>query len=63
MSEVGSEASYWCSFAEAYMPRVVQAGLLSESEVGRWWAAQQEALRGGRCFAAANYYTMIARAV
>lgn len=63
VSEIGGEASYWRSFAEAYMPRVVQAGLLSQSEVDRWWSAQMEALRAGRFFAAANYYTMVARAV
>lgn len=63
VSEVGSEASYWVSFAKAYMPTVKQAGLMTESEVDGWWAAQEAALREGRFFAAASYYTMLARAV
>ena len=63
VSEVGASASYWVSFAQAYMPRVVQAGYVSAAEVDSWWEAQQQALREGRFFAACNYYTVLATAV
>lgn len=61
VSEVGGEASYWVSFANAYMPRIVQSGVVDEATVEGWWQAQTDALAAGHFFAAANYYTFLAR--
>ena len=61
VSEVGGAAPYWTSFAAAYMPRLVESGLVDEGVVAGWWEAQQQALREGRFFAAANYYTFLVR--
>lgn len=61
VSEVGGKASYWVSFAEAYMPRIVQSGVVDEATVDGWWQAQTDALAAGHFFAAANYYTFIAK--
>jgi len=63
VSEVGSHFSYWKSFAEAYMPRVKEAGLLTEQRVDAWWAAKLEEAAQGRLFAACSYYTFRARAL
>ena len=61
VSEVGKDASYWVSFGEGYLPRVVAAGLFDQPTADRWWAGQMEALAAGHFFAAANYYTYLAR--
>lgn len=64
ISEVGEQADFWLGYAEAYLPDVKKsvrnAGQLTAAEVDRWWAAQQQAVKLGRFFAAATYYTMIA---
>jgi hypothetical protein len=61
VSEVGGTPSYWVSFAQAYMPRVVEAGLMDEATVSSWWAAQEQAIESRCFFAACNYYTFLAR--
>lgn len=61
VSEVGGKASYWVSFAKAYMPRIVESGVVDEATVEGWWQAQADALAAGHFFAAANYYTFLAR--
>ena len=63
LSEVGghAEASFWVSYAKAYMPRVVQAGYVSQKRVDSWWSSQQQALAEGHFFAACVYYTFIAK--
>ena len=67
VSEVGSEPSYWVSFAKAYLPRVKAAGTMNDiggdTMVDRWWAAQEEQISNGSFFAHCIYYTMFAKAV
>mmetsp|Transcript_92527 Transcript_92527/g.283298 ORF Transcript_92527/g.283298 Transcript_92527/m.283298 type:complete len:303 (-) Transcript_92527:62-970(-) len=61
VSEVGASASYWVSFAKAYMPGVWQSGTIDKASVDSWWQGQTESLAAGHFFAAANYYTFLAR--
>ena len=42
-------------------PQVVESGLVDAPTAERWWAGQKAALRDGHFFAAANYYTFLAR--
>jgi ubiquinone/menaquinone biosynthesis C-methylase UbiE len=65
VSEVGghAQASFWLSYAKAYMARVVQAGLVAQGQVDGWWQNQQRALDEDRFFAAASYYTFVAKRV
>eukprot|EP01062_Namystynia_karyoxenos_P007369 TRINITY_DN125_c0_g4_i1.p1 TRINITY_DN125_c0_g4~~TRINITY_DN125_c0_g4_i1.p1 ORF type:complete len:309 (+),score=81.60 TRINITY_DN125_c0_g4_i1:65-928(+) len=60
VADVGRQASYWVSFAEAYLPRVRSAGLIGEEAADGWWAAQQRAIREGRFFATCSYLTYFA---
>jgi hypothetical protein len=60
VSEVGSDPSYWVSFAKAYLPRVKAAGIFADADVVRWWELQQEAIDEGRFFAHCVYYTFTA---
>mmetsp|Transcript_148948 Transcript_148948/g.478619 ORF Transcript_148948/g.478619 Transcript_148948/m.478619 type:complete len:284 (-) Transcript_148948:223-1074(-) len=62
VSEVGASASYWVSFAQAYMPRVKSSGMIDAANVDAWWDCQQRSIASGTFFAHAVYYTMIARA-
>ena len=63
ISEVGSGASFWAGYAEAYLPSIKASGLVSSAEMEAWWAAQQQSIQNGHFFAAATYYTMLARAM
>jgi len=63
VAEVGTDFSYWKTFAEAYMPRVVGSGLMAEDEVKKWWAGQLDAAEHGQFFASCTYFTVIAKAV
>lgn len=60
VAEIGT-ASYFRSFAETYVPYVVQAGSLPESSVDEWLQDQRRAMDDGTFFACCNYYTFIAR--
>eukprot|EP01065_Artemidia_motanka_P015578 TRINITY_DN19334_c0_g1_i1.p1 TRINITY_DN19334_c0_g1~~TRINITY_DN19334_c0_g1_i1.p1 ORF type:complete len:296 (+),score=106.42 TRINITY_DN19334_c0_g1_i1:52-888(+) len=62
VSEVGSDASYWVSFAKAYLPRVKAAGLLSGEEADSWWEYQERAIDEGKFFAVCSYFTYFATA-
>jgi len=62
VAEVGRELNYWRSFAEAYMPRVKDAGLVNPKDVDRWWLLQREAESKRQNFVACTYFTMIATA-
>lgn len=64
LSEVGasSSGSFWAGYAEAYLPSIRSSGLVSEKEIDGWWAAQQRSIKAGHFFAAANYFTLLARA-
>ena len=53
--------SYFKSFAETYVPYVLEAGLLPAQEIEVWVSEQQRALNNGTFFAACNYYTYLAR--
>lgn len=53
--EVG-KASYFQSFADAYVPYVIKAGVLPEHEIEAWYDAQREAMKAGTFFASCNYY-------
>jgi SAM-dependent methyltransferase len=57
--EIGS-ASYFKSFAEAYVPYVTRSGLLPPEAVEAWLTAQREAMENGTFFASCNYYTYLA---
>jgi ubiquinone/menaquinone biosynthesis C-methylase UbiE len=59
VSEIGT-ASYFKSFAETYIPLVIQSGIVADDEIRRWHADQNEAMESGTFFAACNYYTYIA---
>lgn len=62
VSEVGSEFSYWKSFAEAYKARASRQGLVDEHDIERWWTYQKDAAEKGCFFAACTYYTVTATA-
>eukprot|EP00732_Lithocolla_globosa_P000436 Lithocolla_globosa_v1_NODE_133_length_5886_cov_43.511748.p2 type:complete len:290 gc:universal NODE_133_length_5886_cov_43.511748:3981-3112(-) len=59
--EAGQTASYWLSFARAYLPRVKASGLATEEEAEQWWKAQQQAVQDGTFFACCNYLTLVAQ--
>eukprot|EP00930_Biecheleria_cincta_P010282 TRINITY_DN11229_c0_g1_i2.p1 TRINITY_DN11229_c0_g1~~TRINITY_DN11229_c0_g1_i2.p1 ORF type:complete len:310 (-),score=56.22 TRINITY_DN11229_c0_g1_i2:27-926(-) len=63
VSEMGKEFSYWKTFAEAYMPRVIGSGLVDKDKVMAWWDEQRRLAEDGRFFAACTYYKVIAKAV
>lgn len=63
VSEIGKDFSYWKTFAEAYMPRVVGSGMVPQAQVDEWWAEQRELAKQGQFFASCTYYTLLARAV
>jgi len=63
VSEIGGEFSYWKTFAEAYMPRVIGSGLMPEADVKDWWAEQLQLAEKRQFFAACTYYTLVAKAV
>jgi len=58
--EIG-EGSYFKSFAETYVPYVVEADLLPEEDVNAWLAGQRRFMEEGTFFASCNYYTYLAR--
>ena len=62
VAEIGS-ASYFRSFAEAYVSYVADAGLLPADAVADWWAAQQQSMENNTFFACCNYYTCLARRI
>jgi len=63
ISEVGASPSYWVSFAECYLPRLKESGLIEAHTVDRWWDSQQLAIAEGTFFAHCVYYTYFCRAV
>lgn len=62
VAEIG-KASFFKSFAETYVPYVINAGLEPAEVVQRWHADQQQAMEKGTFFGACNYYTYLARRV
>lgn len=50
VSEVGRQFSFWKTFAEAYMPRVVGSGLVEDARVAAWWNEQEGLAQTGRCW-------------
>eukprot|EP00931_Biecheleriopsis_adriatica_P067503 TRINITY_DN41630_c0_g1_i1.p1 TRINITY_DN41630_c0_g1~~TRINITY_DN41630_c0_g1_i1.p1 ORF type:complete len:332 (+),score=42.01 TRINITY_DN41630_c0_g1_i1:52-996(+) len=62
VTEMGTEFSYWKSFAEAYMPRVIGSGLVEASLVDRWWQDQLSQARRKAFFATCSYYTLMGAA-
>ncbi len=56
--EVGN-GSYFKSFAEAYVPHVKSAGLVSAEAVDAWFVAQKKSMENGTFFASCNYYTYL----
>ncbi|MEW5963773.1 MAG: methyltransferase domain-containing protein [Pseudomonadota bacterium] len=62
VAEIG-KASFFKSFAETYVPYVINAGLEPAEVVQRWHAVQQEAMEKGTFFGACNYYTYLAQRV
>ena len=66
MSDVVAEighASYFKSFAETYVPLVSSAGLMTDSDVERWWRMVNQKIEERTFFASCNYYTYIAQLV
>lgn len=59
--EIGT-GSYFKSFAETYVPAVIEAGLLPAETVEAWLAAQRHSMENGTFFASCNYYTYLASA-
>ena len=59
VAEIG-QASYFKSFAEAYAPYVISAGLMTEEQVEDWLSAQRQSMDNGSFFASCNYYTYLA---
>lgn len=62
VSEIGGEFSYWKTFAEAYMPRVVGSGLMGKSAVDEFWEDQLAQVYRQQFFASCTYYTFFAEA-
>lgn len=62
VAEIGT-ASFFKSFADTYVPYVIDAGLEPAEVVKRWHAVQQEAMEKGTFFGACNYYTYLAERV
>lgn len=60
VTEIGN-GSYFKSFAETYVPYVIKASLLPQSEVENWMNDQQNAMEDGKFFACCNYYTYMVR--
>lgn len=56
--EIGG-GSYFRSFAETYVPFVIEAGLLPAEAVESWLAVQRQAMDDGMFFASCNYYTYL----
>ena len=56
--EVG-KASFFQSFAETYVPYVLDAGGLPKDAVEKWHEAQIEASASGTFFGSCNYYTYL----
>lgn len=62
VSEIGS-ASFFKSFAETYVPYVIDAGLVPAEVVRAWHADELRAMENGTFFGACNYYTYLARRI
>lgn len=60
VAEIG-RASFFKSFAETYVPYVINGGMVPAAEATAWHAAQQRAMQQGTFFACCTYYTFIAR--
>ena len=60
VSEVGTDASFWATFAECYAPRVKTAGMVPPRDVDAWIQEQERAAKEGTFFASCNYYTLFA---
>lgn len=60
VAEIG-RGSYFRTFAETYVPAVIEAGLLPAETMEGWLAAQHRAIEQGTFFASCNYYTYLAR--
>jgi hypothetical protein len=56
--EIG-EGAYFKSFAETYLPYVMEEGLFTSSAADIWLEEQHKAMHDGTFFAACNYYTFI----
>ena len=63
VAEIGQELSYWKTFAEAYMPRVVEGGLLSKEECQMWWRDQMMLSEAHKSFVNCTYITVLAKAI
>mgnify|MGYP001328513969 CR=1 FL=1 len=60
VTEIGN-ASFFKSFADTYVPYVIDAGLEPADKVREWHVAQQTAMENGTFFGACVYYTFLTR--
>ena len=60
VTEIGN-ASFFRSFAETYVPYVINGGLVGADKVRAWHSLQEAAMDNGTFFGACVYYTFLAR--
>mgnify|MGYP001254972904 FL=1 len=62
VTEIGS-ASFFKSFADTYVPYVINGGLEPAERVREWHSSQQAAMENGTFFGACIYYTFLSRRI